>query len=46
MLHLDVTSHSPDPGEEACRKQIGETANVRSLEVGTPVTPEASPPTA
>ncbi|BAU08118.1 hypothetical protein FIS3754_40600 [Fischerella sp. NIES-3754] len=42
----DVTTHSHDQGEEVCRKQIGETPNVRSREVGAPVTPEASPPTA
>jgi hypothetical protein len=42
----DVTSHGHEQGEESCRKQISETANVRSLEVGAPVTPEASPPTA
>jgi predicted PurR-regulated permease PerM len=42
----DVTSNSPEQGEESCRKQINETTNVRSVEVGTPVTPETSPPTA
>ncbi len=42
----DVTSHNPEQGEESCRKQINETANVRSVEVGTPVTPETSPPSA
>ncbi|MCP6760487.1 MAG: AI-2E family transporter [Fischerella sp. CENA71] len=42
----DVTTHSPEQGEESCRKQINETPNVRSVEVGTPVTPETSPPTA
>ncbi|RAM51381.1 MAG: AI-2E family transporter [Hapalosiphonaceae cyanobacterium JJU2] len=42
----DVTSNSPEQGEESCRQQINETANVRSVEVGTPVTPETSPPTA
>ncbi len=42
----DVTSDSSEQEEESCRKQINETANVRSVEVGTPVTPETSPPTA
>ncbi|MGJ5673754.1 MAG: AI-2E family transporter [Nostochopsis sp.] len=42
----DVSSNSPEQGEESCRKQINETTNVRSVEVVTPVTPEASPPTA
>lgn len=42
----DVTTNSPEQGEESCRQQINETANVRSVEVGTPVTPETSPPTA
>lgn len=42
----DVTTHSPEQGEESCRKQINETANVRTVEVGTSVTPETSPPTA
>ncbi len=42
----DVTTNSPEQGEESCRQQINETANVRSVEVGTPVTPETFPPTA
>ncbi|KOP25520.1 hypothetical protein AMR41_14480 [Hapalosiphon sp. MRB220] len=42
----DVTSNNPEQGEESCRKQINETANVRSVEVNTPVTPETSPPSA
>ncbi|MFQ4142719.1 AI-2E family transporter [Chlorogloeopsis sp. ULAP02] len=41
-----VTSNVSEYAEESYRKQVTDAAGVRSLEVSTPATPEASPPTA
>ncbi|MDM9385446.1 AI-2E family transporter [Chlorogloeopsis sp. ULAP01] len=41
-----VTSNVSEYADESYRKQVTDAAGVRSLEVSTPATPEASPPTA